>query len=73
MPIATISFDITYTTGELATLKEMFPNANGSVPSSVEVVANVKAWVIKQLNQKYRGFTHDKATAAVVNVNLTVS
>lgn len=73
MPTATVSLTITYTTEELATLKEMFANANGTVPTNAELVANVKAFLSKQLQQRYRGYAHDKATAAISVTGLSVS
>ena len=65
MPQATISFTITYDAGQLASLKEQYPNAEGTVPTNAQLLANVKAVLIKYFLQQYRGKAHDKATAAI--------
>ena len=73
MPTANITITVDYTAQELANMKEIFRNADGSTPTNAQLLVNIKVFLSKQLAQKYRGYMHDKQTAAIAAANLTLS
>ena len=61
MPTANITISIEYTAGQLANLKEAFPNPDGSLPTSAELLVRVKSYLSNRLRDVYRQRVQEKA------------